>query len=70
MGDWLPPLILICFSPPEEVGVISHLIYLQKAAVKSDIHMPLLQQLFISSTDFLLLFFLLLFFLLLFSSSL
>ncbi|WP_337377956.1 hypothetical protein [Clostridium sp.] len=21
MGDWLPPLILICFSPPEEVGV-------------------------------------------------
>ena len=28
MGDWLPPLILICCSPPTEVGVISHLIYL------------------------------------------
>ena len=27
MGDWLPPLILACFSPPIEVGVISHLIY-------------------------------------------
>ena len=26
-GDWLPPLILACFSPPIEVGVISHLIY-------------------------------------------
>ena len=28
MGDWLPPLILACFSPPIEVGVISHLILL------------------------------------------
>ena len=27
MADWLPPLILACFSPPIEVGVISHLIY-------------------------------------------
>ena len=27
MGDWLPPLILACFSPPIEMGVISHLIY-------------------------------------------
>ena len=27
MGDWLPPLILACFSPPIEVGVIPHLIY-------------------------------------------
>ena len=26
-GTRLPPLILICSSPPEEVGVISHLIY-------------------------------------------
>ena len=26
MGDWLPPLILACFSPPIEVGVISQLI--------------------------------------------
>ena len=26
-GDWLPPLILACFSSPIEVGVISHLIY-------------------------------------------
>ncbi|RHV68477.1 hypothetical protein DXB15_10525 [Roseburia sp. OM02-15] len=30
MGDWLPPLILACFSPPIEVGVISHLIYCRK----------------------------------------
>ena len=30
MGDWLPPLILACFSPPIEVGVISHLIYARK----------------------------------------
>ncbi len=29
-GDWLPPLILACFSPPIEVGVISHLIYCRK----------------------------------------
>ena len=29
MGDWLPPLILACFSPPIELGVISHLIYKQ-----------------------------------------
>lgn len=43
-------------------SINSKIIYLQKAAVKSDIHMPLLQQLFISSTDFLLLCFLLLFF--------
>ena len=27
MEDWLPPLILICYSPPAEVGVISHLIF-------------------------------------------
>lgn len=43
-------------------SINSKIIYLQKAAVKSDIHMPLLQQLFISSTDFLLPCFLLLFF--------
>ena len=29
-GDWLTPLILACFSPPIEVGVISHLIYLKQ----------------------------------------
>ena len=27
MGDWLPPLIPACFSPPIEVGVISRLIF-------------------------------------------
>ena len=30
MGDWLPPLILACFSPPIELGVISHMIYKRK----------------------------------------
>ena len=38
-GDWLPPLILICFSPPEEVG--SHL--------TSDITITTLVKLFILS---------------------
>ena len=28
MGDWIPPLIQVCCSPPTEVGVISHLIYI------------------------------------------
>ena len=33
MGDWLSPLILACFSPPIEVGVISHLIYTHAKAI-------------------------------------
>ena len=28
LGDWLPPLIPACFSPPIEVGVISQLIFM------------------------------------------
>ena len=28
MGDWIPPLIQACCSPPAEAGVISHLIYI------------------------------------------